>query len=63
MRLQIHGDKTKTMRLKTNNREPIKLGNTPLQEVDAFTYLGSAINIEGLWGSLERKMSIQEYRR
>jgi hypothetical protein len=44
--LQIHEDKTKTMRLNTNNRESISLGNTPLQEVDAFTYLGSVINRE-----------------
>jgi hypothetical protein len=35
------------MRLKTNSSRPITLGNTPLQEVDAFTYLGSVINREG----------------
>jgi hypothetical protein len=35
------------MRLNTNNREPITLENTPFQEVDAFTYLGSVINRDG----------------
>jgi hypothetical protein len=34
------------MRPNTNNREPITLGNTPLQEVDAFTYLENGINRE-----------------
>jgi hypothetical protein len=43
VRLQKHSDKTKTMRLNTNNRESIRLGNIPLQEVDAFTFLGSVI--------------------
>jgi hypothetical protein len=47
VRLQIHRDKTKSTRLNTNNREPITLGNTPLQEVDAINYLGSVINREG----------------
>jgi hypothetical protein len=45
--LNIHREKTKMMRIYTNNREPITLGNATLQGVDTFTYLGSVINREG----------------
>ena len=45
--LNIHREKTKIMRINTNNKEPILLGNEPLQDVETFTYLGSIINRKG----------------
>ena len=45
--LNIHREKTKVMRINTTNRDPFSLENAVLQEVDAFTYLGSIINREG----------------
>ena len=45
--LHIHKDKTKVMRMNTQKDDPITLENTPLEEVDTFTYLGSRIDIHG----------------
>jgi hypothetical protein len=45
----------------TNNRESIILGDTPLKEVDAFTYPGSVIVREG-GTEKDVKTSIQKTR-
>jgi hypothetical protein len=35
--LNIHKEKAKIMRINTNNKDPIMIGNSPLQDVDVFT--------------------------
>ena len=45
--LKIHRGKTKVMRGSTNNADPVTLGNTPMEEVDKFTYLGSVVDAKG----------------
>jgi len=45
--LKIHGGKTKILRLNNRTDEPITLADSPLEEVDSFTYLGSVINKKG----------------
>lgn len=43
MSLQIYKEKTKCLKINTASEEPVKLGSTALEEVEAFTYLGSII--------------------
>ena len=45
--LNINRSKTKTMKANTKNNNPITLNGEPLEETDAFTYLGSTINNTG----------------
>jgi hypothetical protein len=45
--LNIHRGKTKILRTSTTNREPIKLRDEALDEVESFTYLGSAVDKQG----------------
>ena len=45
--LNINRSKTKTMKANTKNNNPITLNGEPLEETDAFTYLGSTINKTG----------------
>ena len=45
--LNIHEGKTKSMRINTSSTQPIILGDTRLEEVESFTYLGSTISSEG----------------
>ena len=45
--LKIHRGKTNVMRVNTNNADPITLGETPLEDVDKFTYLGSVVDVRG----------------
>ena len=44
--LRIHSGKTKVLRVNAANA-PVTLQETPLEEVDSFTYLGSVINKVG----------------
>jgi hypothetical protein len=57
--INIHKEKTKIIRINANNKDPKLPGNSPLQDVDAYTYLGKVINKEGAL----RRMSRQEYRK
>ena len=43
----IHTGKTKLLRINTANDGPIMLGGSGLEEVEAFTYLGSIVNNHG----------------
>ena len=45
--LNIHEGKTKNIRINTTTTEPITLGDTMLEEVESFTYLGSIISSQG----------------
>ncbi|GFR64326.1 LINE-1 retrotransposable element ORF2 protein [Elysia marginata] len=45
--LKIHKNKTKILRLKTNNNRPVTVEDEELEDVDSSTYLGSTINKEG----------------
>ena len=45
--LNINRSKTKIMKANTKNNNPITLNGEPLEETDAFTYLGSTINKTG----------------
>ena len=45
--LNIHRTKTKTLRAKTTNTNPIPLGGEPIEDVDSFTYLGSIVSKTG----------------
>ena len=42
--LQIHPNKTKSLKINASRREAVKLGDNNLEEVETFTYLGSIIN-------------------
>ena len=39
--------KTKTMRINSTNKRPIKLNNEDIENVASFTYLGSVIAVDG----------------
>lgn len=45
--LEININKTKVMRGNTNNTRPITIGDTSIEDVDKFNYLGSVITKEG----------------
>ena len=45
--LQIHSNKTKILKINASSREAVKLGDSNLEEVETFTYLGSVINQQG----------------
>ena len=45
--LNINRNKTNIMKANTKNNNPITLNGEPLEETDAFTYLGSTINKTG----------------
>lgn len=45
--LKINIRKTKSMRLNTNNEQPFKLLDKPLDDVESFCYLGSIIDKSG----------------
>ena len=45
--LSIHTGKTKLLKINTTNNSPITLGGKELEEVEAFTYLGSIVNKNG----------------
>ncbi|VDP10714.1 unnamed protein product, partial [Schistosoma margrebowiei] len=42
--LSIHKGKTKVLKFKTKNSNPITLGGETLEDVESFTYLGSTID-------------------
>ncbi|GFR73485.1 hypothetical protein ElyMa_000406400 [Elysia marginata] len=44
--LVIYKNKTKILRLKTDNNRPVTVGHEELKDVESFTYLGSTINKE-----------------
>ena len=45
--LDIHPTKSQILKVNTENTTPIVLGDRPLEEVDAFTYLGSNVDKQG----------------
>ena len=45
--LKIHTGKTKILKVNNRSNEPITLWNNPLEEVEAFTYLGSIVDKQG----------------
>lgn len=45
--LNIHKDKTKILKINAANNNPITLDSKVLEEVEAFTYLGSVIDKQG----------------
>ncbi|PVD22635.1 hypothetical protein C0Q70_15890 [Pomacea canaliculata] len=45
--LHIHQGKTKLLKVNTDCEEPIRMDGEPLEEVDAFTYLGSVVDKQG----------------
>ncbi len=42
--LKINGPKSRTMQINIKSRDPIVIGDQPLEEVDKFTYLGNIID-------------------
>ena len=45
--LNIHRGKTKVLKVNADNSHPIKLDEQVLEEVEAFTYLGSVVDKQG----------------
>ncbi|VDO74522.1 unnamed protein product [Schistosoma curassoni] len=45
--LSIHKEKTKVLKFKTKNSNPITLDGKTLEDVESFTYLGSIIDEQG----------------
>ena len=45
--LRINREKTKAMRINTNNIEPVVLKDGALEDVSEFTYLGSVVDTSG----------------
>ena len=45
--LRPNKSKTKVMKINAKRKQPIKIKNTNLEEVEEFTYIGSIVNIEG----------------
>ena len=45
--LRPNESKTKVMKINAKRKQPIKIKDTNLEEVEEFTYLGSIVNIEG----------------
>ena len=45
--LKIHEGKTKILKINTASEDPVTLRGSELEEVEAFTYLGSIINRQG----------------
>ncbi|PFX25697.1 ATP-dependent helicase SGS1 [Stylophora pistillata] len=45
--LKIHEGKTKILKINTASEDPVTLRGSKLEEVEAFTYLGSIINRQG----------------
>ncbi|GFR62101.1 LINE-1 retrotransposable element ORF2 protein [Elysia marginata] len=45
--LRIHPAKSKVLRVGTQTSEAVMIGDQPLEDVDAFCYLGSNIDLEG----------------
>jgi hypothetical protein len=45
--LRPNESKTKVMKINAKCKQPIKIKDTNLEEVEEFTYLGSIVNIEG----------------
>lgn len=45
--LNIHGTKSKVLRVNATNSIPIRLEEEELEDVDSFTYLGSVIDVKG----------------
>ena len=45
--LNIHEGKTKSMRVNTTSTQPIILGDSRIEEVESFTYLGSIVDNQG----------------
>ena len=46
-RLTIEKSNTKTMRINSTSKHPIKLNNEDIENVASFTYLGSVIAVDG----------------
>ena len=44
--LRPNESKTKVMKINAKRKQPIKIKDTNLEEVEEFTYLGSIVNIE-----------------
>ena len=49
--LRIHPEKSKVLRIGSQQAEPIKVRGQPLEDVDSFCYLGSKIDTEGGTGA------------
>ena len=49
--LRPNESKTKAMKINAKRKQPIKIKDTNLEEVEEFTYLGSIVNIEGGTGA------------
>ncbi|VDP24359.1 unnamed protein product [Schistosoma margrebowiei] len=45
--LKIHKGKTKVLKFKTENSNPITLGDKTLDHLESFTYMGSIIDEQG----------------
>ena len=45
--LKIHEGKTKILKINTKSEDPVTLRGSELEEVEAFTYLGSIIDKQG----------------
>ena len=45
--MNIQVEKTKIMKMNTNNSEPVIINNQYIEEVDEFTYLGSKVSTDG----------------
>ena len=45
--LRINKDKSKVVRINTNDVRPVIVGGHPLEEVDSFIYLGSIVDKQG----------------
>ena len=45
--LYINTNKTKVMRIKTRNTEAFEIGNTIIEDVNSFNYLGSILSTDG----------------
>ena len=45
--LKINIKKTKTMKINIDSNQKVNIGNEELEEVNAFTYLGSEMTTEG----------------
>jgi hypothetical protein len=45
--LRPNESKTKVMKINVKRKQPIKIKDTNLEEVEEFTHLGSIVNIEG----------------
>ncbi|GFR91008.1 hypothetical protein ElyMa_000833400 [Elysia marginata] len=59
--LKINKNKTKILRLKTNNNRLFTMEDEELENVASFTYLGSTINKErGVEEAVKKRLKAQE---